>query len=270
MITPDSFEHVLSNSEKQVSEKIKSYLQKPNEDNVHDLRTSIRRALATTSVLPKKIRKDKESRKYLDELKKLLKLNASVRDTDIVLSKLPNHGDSPEFSKLSKKLNAEREASLKKARRVASSLKVEKGPTLDVRDISSSTLQKRFLKTTNELTKKLREGLRLVKNEPKDIDQLHKLREDSRRLRYTLEIDDHAKSSKLLPVVEMWQDILGKIRDADIFITSVSREKTSPTLKEVLDREQASRKENYAKFLEIAKESPGLKYSLSKSDFGPD
>jgi len=270
LITPDSFEQTLSNSEEQVSEKIKSYLEKPNEDNVHDLRTSIRRALATSNVLPKKARKEKISRKYLDGLQKLLKLNASVRDADIVLSKLPNHGDSSDFSLLAKKLNDQRESSVKKAKHLASSIKYEKGIAFDIKDLSKSVLQKRFFKTTNELTKKLREGLRLVKSEPKDLNQLHKLREDSRRLRYTLEIDDHAKSSKLLPIVETWQEILGKIRDADVFISRVNKEKSNPKLKEVLERETAFRKENYEKFLEIAKESPELKYSRSSSDFGPD
>lgn len=260
MISPNTFEQTLSDSEKQVREKIKSYLEKPDEKNVHDLRASIRRALATSNVLPKKIRKEKESRKYLDGLQKLLKLNATVRDADIVLSKLPNHGDSPDFSKLATKLNIKRESSLKKARQTAYSIKDEKGITFDAKDVSSAVLQKRFAKTTRVLTKKLREGLKLVKSKPKDLDQLHKLREDSRQLRYTLEIDENAKSSKLLSIVEAWQDVLGKIRDSDIFVMSTSNNKTSPKIKEVLEREKETRKENYEKFLEIAKESPGLKY----------
>lgn len=270
MLTPRSIEEALTRSEKQVSEKIKSYLDQPSEENVHDLRTSIRRALATGKVLPGKVRKSKESKKYLDGLQKLLKLNAKVRDADIILSKLPNHGEHPEFSELAKKLRTQRESSLKEAERFASSLKDSKGIAIDANDIRSSTLQKRFTKTTNQLTKKLREGFKLVKSKPKDLNQLHNLREDSRRLRYTLEIDNHPKSSKLVQIAEAWQDVLGKIRDADIFISRIDNEKTTPKLKEVLEREKADRNANYQKFLEIARESPGLKYSQSSSEFGPD
>lgn len=269
MLTPSSYEEALSKSEKQVSDRIKSYLDHPTEDNVHELRTSIRRALATCNVLPKKIRKSKESKQYLDGLQELLKLNTRVRDTDIILSKLPNHGDTQEFSEFAKKLKNQRESSLKKAERFASSFK-DKSIAVDPRDISPSTLQKRYTKTANGLANKLKQGLRLVKSKPKDLDQLHKLREDSRRLRYTLEIDNQPKSSKLVQIVEAWHDVLGKIRDADIFISSLEEGKSTPKAMEVLEAERKGRRENYDKFLEIAKESQGLKYSRSSSEFGPD
>jgi CHAD domain-containing protein len=94
--------------------------------------------------------------------------------------------------------------------------------------------------------------------EPKNLDELHKLREDSRSLRFTLEMDDNPETSKLLPVLEKWQDVLGEIRDSDIFISRVEEGKFSSKLKEVLEKERSGRQENYEKFLEIAKESPSL------------
>ena len=270
MLTPSSYQEALSKFEKQVSDKIKSYLNHPSEDNVHELRSSIRQTLATSNLLPKKIRKSNETKKYLDGLEKLLKLNAKVRDTDIVLSKLPNHGDSPEFSEFAKKLKNRRESSLKKAERFASSFKDNKGIALDAKDISPSALQKRFAKTANGLAEKLKQGLRIVKTKPKDLVQLHKLRENSRRLRYTLEIDNQPKSSKLVRIVDAWHDVLGKIRDADIFISSLEDRKSTPKTMEVLEIERKGRKANYEKFLEISRESQGLKYSRSNSEFSPD
>ena len=258
MITPQSYNEVLSRSQKIVADKIRTYLKDPNEEIVHDLRTSIRRLLATFDLMPKKIRKQSESKKYLESYERLLKINAKVRDTDIVLSKLPNHGDDPAYSKLAKRLGNARDSKLKSAQKLASAVKDTKILALRTNDLSASALQKRFKKTTRTLAKKLRKRLRIVSRDAKNLDELHKLREDSRRLRFTLEVDDNPETSKLLPVVEAWQDVLGKIRDSDIFISHFKNDKETSRISQVLDREKSERKENFERFLEIAKESPML------------
>jgi CHAD domain-containing protein len=256
LITPRSYTENLSRSEKTVSDKVKAYLKEPSEENVHDLRVSIRRLLTMADILPKKIRRQKDSKKYLESYDRLLRLNTNVRDADIILSKLPNHGDDPAYSKLATQFKDMRESSIKKARRFASSLKDRKSFSFEANKLSDSLIQKRFKKTAGTLTKRLREHLRIVVKEPKNLEELHKLREDSRRLRFTLEIDDTPETSKLLPTLETWQDVLGKIRDSDIFISQFKDEKSSSKIKEVLEKEKSDRQENYQKFLEIFKESP--------------
>jgi CHAD domain-containing protein len=258
LITPRSYSESLSRSEKIVSDKVKEYLKEPSEENVHDLRTSLRRLLTTANILPKKIRGQKESRNYLESCDKLLRLNAKVRDIDIVLSKLPHHGDDPAYAKLAVRLKNTREASIKKARQIASSIEDKKDLPIHPEEISAPLIQKRFKKTADTLARKLKKHLRIVVKEPKNLDDLHKLREDSRRLRFTLEIDDSPKTTKLLPVLETWQDVLGKIRDSDIFISHVKAERGSAEIKEVLEQEKSGRHDNYEKFLEIAKESPSF------------
>lgn len=227
MITPHSYNETLSKSEKIVSDKLRVYLKEPSEENVHDLRTSIRRLLTNANILPKKIRAQKESRTYLEGYERLLKLNAKIRDIDIILSKLPHHGDDPAFSKLAKQLEKMRESLLKKAARFASSIKDNKSFPIEADKLSAKLIQKRFKKTASALTKALKKHLQIVVKEPLNLDELHKLREDSRRLRFTLEMDDTPESSKLLPVLETWQDVLGKIRDSDVFITHFDGEKTT-------------------------------------------
>ena len=256
MITPQSYAHSLSKSEKLVSDNVKSYLKEPSEDNVHNLRTSIRRLLTTANILPKKIRGEKESKRYLQSHEKLLRLNAKVRDIDIILSKLPHHRDDPEYAKLAKQLQKLRESSLKKAQLFAESIIDLTSLPIETRKLSEPVIQKRFKKTAKALTETLREHLHVVVKEPRNIDELHKLREDSRRLRFTLEIDDTPESSKLLPILETWQDVLGKIRDSDVFISHFEDEKHLARIGKVLGQEKSARKENYEKFLEIFKESP--------------
>ncbi len=259
MITPRSYAQSLSKSEKNLSDRVKAYLKEPNEENVHDLRVSIRRLLTAASILPKKIRGQKQSKKHLEGYEKLFKLNAKARDLDIILSKLPPHEDDPVYAKIVKQLNEARESAVKKAQRYASSIKEKKNPSVSTEDLSGSAIQKRFKKTASSLSKRLKKHLRIVVKEPTNTVELHKLREDSRRLRFTLEMDDTPETSKLLPVLETWQEVLGKIRDSDIFIERFELERDSSKLREVLNREKADRNDNYTRFLEIAKESPGLR-----------
>lgn len=260
MITPQSYSEGLTKSEKQVSDRIKAYLKEPNEENVHDLRTSIRRLLTVANILPKKIRAKKESKKALSEYEKLLRLNTKVRDIDIIFSKLPKHGDDPAYSRLAKQLTKLRTSSIKKAGRFASSIRDSPKPIIKTSEISPKSVEKRFKKTASALGKQLKKRLEIVVKEPENTVELHKLREDSRRLRFTLELDDTPQSSKLAPVLETWQDVLGKIRDSDIFVSRLEHEKGTKKMEQVISQEKTERKENYEKFLEIAKESP--KFSL--------
>lgn len=256
MITPRSYAENLAKSEKTVNQKVKAYLQDPSEENVHDLRTSIRRLLTVSNILPKKIREEKEPRRHLDNFQRLLKLNAEARDTDIILSKLPHHGDDPAFSKLAKSLTESRKSSIRKAFRAASDVRDQTDTVVKTDDISSKKIQKRFKRAAKSLSKNLKSHLAVVVKDPKNSNELHKLREDSRRLRFTLEMDDSPETGKILPVLEKWQDVLGKIRDSDIFISHFKRHQNSPEINSVLEQEKAGRRENYEKFLEIAKESP--------------
>lgn len=255
MITPRSYLENFEKSEKIVGQKVKAYLEEPSEENVHDLRTSIRRLLTVSNILPKKIREQKEPRKRLESCERLLRLNAGARDADIMLSKLPHHGDDPAFAKLAKGLTEDRKASIRKAFRIASDITYEK-TQIKTSDISPKQVQKRFKKTVNTLSKKLKNHLAVVVKDPKNSNELHKLREDSRRLRFTMEMDDSPETSKLVPVLEKWQDVLGKIRDSDIFISHFKKQHNFPEINDVLEHEKLGRHENYEKFLEVAKESP--------------
>ncbi len=114
MITPRSYTQSLSRSEKIVSDKVRAYIKEPSEENVHDLRTSIRRLLTTASVLPKTIRRQREFKRSLESYAKLLRLNAKVRDVDIILAKLPHHGDDPNFSIIATQLKESRESKAKR------------------------------------------------------------------------------------------------------------------------------------------------------------
>jgi hypothetical protein len=94
----------------------------------------------------------------LEGYERLLKLNAKIRDIDIILSKLPHHGDDPAFSKLAKQLEKMRESSLKKAARFASSIEDNESFPIEADKLSAKLIQKRFKKTAGALTKALKKA----------------------------------------------------------------------------------------------------------------
>jgi CHAD domain-containing protein len=79
---------------KNVKNILKLYLQNPNDKNIHDLRKSIRRLDAAYYAIPKKFRKNKTIKNYVNLGKDLFKSNTKVRDYDVFLKKLDNHNDA--------------------------------------------------------------------------------------------------------------------------------------------------------------------------------
>lgn len=70
------------------NQKLSEYISDPNEENIHDIRTSVRRLEAAYRVAPKKVRRHKQIRSYAKQAKKLFKLNAKIRDFDIICKKM--------------------------------------------------------------------------------------------------------------------------------------------------------------------------------------
>src|SRR2546430_1430923 len=88
-------------------------------------------------------------------IKKLMKVNASVRDQDIILSKLSMYKQNPAFERLIGDLRRSRKSHLEQAKELA--LSVQKNPELRVkpRDLSDTALQKRYNKVVRKQTPKI-------------------------------------------------------------------------------------------------------------------
>ena len=262
MINPRPYLKRLSKAEDELDKRLKDYLKDGNEDNVHDLRTTIRRMLVTADLLPKEIRKRKRSKRYLGDAEKLLKLNAKVRDTDIILTKLTGH---EEYQSLLNESKLARESELKRAIILARSVKGKRGFSLHANDLDGSEVRRRFKKKVRKLIAEIEQLLKHVLDDPVDREALHQLREEARTLRYTLELDDNSFASDFVPILESWQEMLGNIHDSDIFIMHFEkanrRGSGSIVVTDVLASEKRLRKQNYERFSSLAKERP-LNYQL--------
>src|SRR5215210_7792954 len=87
----DNYDHNVQ----KVGKRVEEYIKDPNEENIHDIRTAIRRLEASYRSSPKQLQK-KKIKKYVDISKCLFKLNSEIRDFDIILEKLSNEGQISE------------------------------------------------------------------------------------------------------------------------------------------------------------------------------
>jgi CHAD domain-containing protein len=229
-----------------VDKRLDEYIKDPNKDNIHDIRTAIRRLEASYSASPKQIRR-KRMKKYVDNSKHLFKLNSEIRDFDIILEKLNKEGqmDEQQLVMLNKSVKRQKNRKLDKALSIAIELRKLNVPHLnnDNNHYERGIMQKKLIKRYNNVVGKfvcrMERNFPIVINNSEKIDELHEIRKDSKKLRYLLELvlsykdrnkgnidkndainkNDHGDNhdvSFLLEKLEKIQDMLGNIHDYDI------------------------------------------------------
>ena len=69
-------------------QQLQDYIKKPSDENIHDIRVAIRRLETAYKILPKNLRKKEKNTNYVKQVKTLFKLNAKIRDYDIICAKM--------------------------------------------------------------------------------------------------------------------------------------------------------------------------------------
>jgi CHAD domain-containing protein len=256
LITRDAFAKQYDKFAKALTRRVKAYLKDPNAENVHRLRTATRRLQAASTLLPKTIRRRRKTEKTMTRVKKLMKLNAAVRDSDIVLSKLASHKKSTTYDRLIENLRKLRKSNLEEAQELALSVQKSAGLRVKSRDLSDSSLQKRYEKIVTILATKISNELPLVREDASKIRELHVVRRDCKQLRYVLEMPEFSTPPKPLVALRSWQDLLGTIRDNDVMIEYLTRLRESPEIRLALNMEVENREKNYLKFVEASRDNP--------------
>ncbi len=229
-----------------VDKRLDEYIKDPDEENIHDIRTAIRRLEASYSASPKQIRK-KRIKKYVDNSKHLFKLNSEIRDFDIIVEKLNKEGqmDKQQLVILNKTIKRSKNKKLGKALSIAIELRKLNVPHLNndnnfyERGIMQKKLIKRYNNVVGKFVCRMERNFPIVINNSEKIDELHEIRKDSKKLRYLLELvlsnkdgnkgnidkndvidkNDHGDNHDvnfLLEKLEKIQDMLGNIHDYDI------------------------------------------------------
>lgn len=213
-MTRNSFSRGFTSNEQALAARIQLFLRRQAEDEVHQLRTAIRRYEAGFRLLPKSLRRDDEAASHMAKAMKLFDLATMTRDLDTIQGVLAAQLSSPDFSLLGRRLHYERTASLRRPMRFATSVVV--APQIDLAVVKATKLRRRFRRVVRNLLPRMRDELDAVLEEPDAVDALHALRMNSKKLRYTCELLPRtAKTRQLLKELEAWQDSLGEIRNLD-------------------------------------------------------
>ncbi len=261
MITPDSFAKEYDKFARALTRRVKAYLRDPNAENVHRLRTATRRLQAAFALLPKATRNQNKAQKAMARIKKLMKVNASVRDQDIILGKLSMYKQNPRYERLIEDLRRSRKSHLEQAKELALSVQKKLGPRVIPKGISDPILQKRYNKVVRKLATKVTSELPVVREDPSKVEELHVVRRDCKQLRYVLEMSEFSRPPKPLVTLRSWQDLLGAIRDHDVMLEYLQGLRKSVEIQVALNTEIENRNKNYRKFVEVSRDNPVSRFA---------
>lgn len=229
------------------------YLKNPNGKNIHDLRKSIRRLDSAYYSLPKKFRKNKPIKNYVNHSKDLFKSNSQVRDYDIFLEKINSHNSTNnKNNNLKDQIEQNKKTQLETAKKIAQNLELSDFPQIGNALISDKKVQKRFNKVSDMFNDKIKKELNIVIQDKNKIKKLHELRKDCKKLRYLLELisDQDKDIEKTVKQLDDIQDILGEIHDCDATIMFLRQQKKQyPGVKNFINNESTIRNNKYEQFV---------------------
>jgi CHAD domain-containing protein len=247
-----NYSETLNDIAQKVNDRLEKYLKESNEENVHNVRTAIRRLELAWKVLPKKIRQKRQVEKFVRSHKKFFKTNSEIRDLDIIQQRL---GSFPITTEEIKKFILEkRRRRLLSAQKQANTSHKLKFPKIRQGKISPPKLEKRFRKISVKLIENIHALIPIATSSEKRITELHELRKNSKKLRYLLELVPNSESSSFITKLKEMQDLLGTIHDSDITMNFLKKLPPKYEIaKELLKKESEFRSQLYKKFVEIQK-----------------
>ena len=271
---------------KRVYTKLEKYLENPTEDNIHHMRTSLRRLEATYQSSPKQIRKKKKFKEFASVGKRLFRINSNIRDIDIILEKLAREGKMHEqqLEHYENPLVQEKENQLEEARTIALDLRRIVVPSLYDKNKTDKNFEgnsmKRLAKISRKLKNKIETRIPIVIDDDSKITELHELRKDSKKLRYLIELvinkeeNDTSKRNinddmdvlidnnyqKILEHLEKIQGMLGDIHDYDIALDYLRQHQASnnPLITSTITNIMKVRKAKFDDFVNYGKSTRTL------------
>lgn len=253
--------HLSSTTEKLDSEVI-AFLSKPQEETIHDVRTSTRRVQALAELLPKSIRKKSKVTVYLARARALFKATTPIRDIDIVQSRLKKFEQNPGIKQLLEQKRKARERLLKTAYKAAYSLKNTGVPRFKSSQITQSKLLKRKKKLLRKYQSVLEKQMKILLSNP-SVEQLHDFRKNCKMLRYTLELDSRKRDPLLAQLVKM-QGALGVVMDVQATLGALSALPASEAFGTIMAELNAEKEKANGDYLAIE-----LKFASSLAKLSP-
>ena len=200
----------------------------PSYDNIHDARASIRKLEAALSLMPKSFRRDRRSVSFMSRLESFYDLTTSLADHEAALRVLVALDPGSQPRALPPRTIQEQADLQTKARTLATLARGLIPPHVRRDDLSRRKLTARLRKRSATLARKVVVNGRGAAEGRHDIRELHRLRRDTRRLRYVIRYFEPSKGrSTLCQQLRSIQDFLGSVRDCDGALLLLSRCGTS-------------------------------------------
>jgi CHAD domain-containing protein len=231
------------------NQKLQDYILEPNDENIHDIRVAVRRLETAYQIFPKIVRKKSLLRDYVKKAKELFRLNALIRDYDIICARMESKNRDKTHDLVSN-LKGFRIKNLQVANKLALKISHLQPPKSTEIALKESRLNKRYLKVLNEIELNIQKNILIALGDEKKVEELHMLRKDIKKLRYSLELASNEKNANnLLKNLKNIQDILGGIRDGDIIMDYLRTLGQNPIILDLIKSEILERKEKYQKFV---------------------
>lgn len=259
MGTAELFASRFEKSAQKVKERLAAYIEEPeNDEKVHDVRTGLRRLEASFLLMPKKLRK--RNGKQIDAHKRFFRANSRVRDYDIIRGRIAARARAELFAQLAADLDSMRKAEVEGA--VGIARLISSMPAASLKGLKESELESRMDEVAERLLRKVKSGLPVVVADRKNIEELHQLRKDLKKLRYVLEVmpsglkkPHEKKAIRMLngenkraeERLKELQDLLGSMHDIDItvqYLESLRKKAAAP----VVQGEKAERDALFDRF----------------------
>jgi CHAD domain-containing protein len=200
-----------------VDARLEEFVKAGDSPTTASLRKAIARLRTTYSVLPKRERKEPQARRYFSAAKKLSRAVGSVRDIDTIAAWTMQLSEGKDQRSFITDLGRLRGIRLRAAVLKAKKLRKMKSPFLDLRELDGHDDGRRVAKGERWLSRRVDKEFEEFLS-TQEVEVMHSLRKDSKRLRHLLELTERGEAPPLLARLRSIQDDLGAIRDHDLVI----------------------------------------------------
>jgi CHAD domain-containing protein len=235
------------NIQERFYQRLQDYIKNPNDENIHDIRVAIRRLETAYRILPKNIRE--RNRNYVKKAKSLFKLNAKIRDYDIICAKMKSKYQDQTYDLITTLKNSRIEK-LHTANEIALKILYESTPKISDNRIKESKLNKRYFKVLGKIELSIQKNTIIALGDEKKIEELHILRKDFKKLRYSLELaSNKGKTIQILKNLKEIQEMLGDIHDCDTIIDHLRSIEQNSKYLGIIESESVERSKKYHEFV---------------------
>ncbi len=225
--------------------KLGLYVRDPNVENLHLVRTSIRRLQSACMIVPKSSQ-TKSSKKFIKLANTFFKITGNIRDYDIILNKSSQYqidSESNFFVLVDKKRTKLQTRVLESAHKLLHTKDTK------IRYFDNSKFERILIKMIDSLFK----DISLVAD-VSNVGELHDLRKELKRLHYLLELEPTKRYLSIISNIRYLQRLLGDIHDSDIFIWYIQKHGLKiDSVTDIILQEKNKRDKTYAEMISYIK-----------------